>query len=230
MRATLMALSLACSTATAQTPWPAIEAPQGARSVVVAPDVVLNGQRSRIVQVDSAADVDALAEHYRNRFGARRVDNRLGDAQIVAMRDGDFFHTVQVRRLSAAGGAQATIITTAIAPTPSRSAALKDTQSWLPHGSVMQQTMEATDQGVRSITVSVSNTHSVQRNRDLLLQAMAQRGLRLVRESKSDPTAGMGRESVVMWLAARDENVVATVSDAGERRAVSIIRSKEPAP
>jgi hypothetical protein len=232
MRRLLFLLSLwwlAAGAATAQTAYPALGAPAGARVVVVAPDVVLNGQRSRILQIDSRGGADALIAHYREQFGARRVENKLSDAQIVAARVGSFFHTVQVRR-QGPEGARATIITTAVASMPSHSAAMKETQSWLPADSATQQTMESTDGGLRSITVAASNTHSVQGNRDLLLQTMTQRGLRLDNENKGDTPAAAGREAVALSLSSRDENVLLTVSDTGERRAVLIIRTRQTPP
>jgi hypothetical protein len=222
----LLLASVVCS---AQISWPTLEAPEGARVQVIAPDVILNGQRSRIVQVDAQGNTGKLLGHYRERFGARRVENQVGDAQVIATRSGEHFQTVQIRR-NGLDGARATIVTTALSATPLRSAALKDTQSWLPVESAVQQTMESTDGGVRSVTVMASNTQSVQANRDLLMQAMQQRGLRLERSSQPDPQATAGREATALWLASSDEQVLVTVIDSGERRAVQIVRTREIKP
>lgn len=221
-----VALCTAAVAARAESFWPQWQAPTGARVQSVAPDVMLNGKRSRILQIDSAADVEAMLAFYRRQFGARRVENKVGQAQIIAARDGAFFHTVQIER-SGPGGAKATVISTAASSGISKSAALTDTQSWLPAETKTLQTMESTEGGVRAVTVNASNTQALQANREQLLQALQQRGFRLVREDKPQAPNASAREGVSLWLSAQEEQATVTVVDTGERRFVSIVRTRE---
>jgi hypothetical protein len=221
-----VALGASAVVAHAESFWPRWQAPTDAHVQSVAPDVVLNGKRSRILQIDSSANVEAMLGFYRQQFGTRRVENKLGQAQIIAAREGEFFHTVQIER-SGPGGAKATVITTAASPSLSKSTALHDTQAWLPADTKTLQTMESTDGGMRAVTVNAVNTQALQANRDQLLQAMQQRGFRLVREDKPKAVGAGVRDGVSLWLSAGEEQATVTVVDTGERRFVSIVRTKE---
>jgi hypothetical protein len=205
--------------------WPELSAPAGAAVSSVASDVVLNGQRSRILQVDAPSSPEAVLAFYREQFGARRVENKLGDTQVIASQQGSYFHTVQIRR-SGLDAAQATLMTTLLGQRPSRSAALNDTQAWLPTETRTVQTMEADDAGTRSITLTAVNQQGLQTNRDSVMQAAAQRGFRITREDKLPASAQGLRDGVSLWLAARSEQAIVTVVDTGEQRALTIVRTR----
>jgi hypothetical protein len=206
--------------------WPQAIAPEGARVQSVAPDVVLNGKRSRILQIDTPGSVQSTLAFYRKQFGPRHVENAVIDAKVIATREGNFFHTVHIQR-KGLEAVQITMITTVLAQQLSRSAALSDTQAWLPHETNTVQTMESTDGGVRSITITAVNQQGLQTNRDLLLEAMQQRGFRVMREDKlAAATAGL-RSGVSLWLSSRDEEATVTVADTGEHRALSIVRTRQ---
>jgi hypothetical protein len=206
--------------------WPELAAPAGATMSLVAHDIVLNGHRSRIVQVEAQGGAQELVAHYREQFGARRVENRVGDMQVIATQQGQHFHTVQVRR-SGLDAAQATVVTTLIGPKPLRSAALNDTQAWLPTETKTLQTLEADDAGARSITVTAFNQQAMHTNRGLLLQAAEQRGFRLTHEDKLPAFSAGVRDGVSLWLSSKSEQAIVSVVDTGEQRAITIVRTRQ---
>jgi hypothetical protein len=224
--ATLLAFSLcgAGTAAQAATPWPQWEAPAGARIQAVAPDVVLNGKHSRILRIDTNDSAESILAFYRTRFGAKRVENRVHGAQVIAARDGGFFHTVQVRT-NAAGRAETTVITTAMAEGLHRSAVITDMESSLPADTTVLQTMESNDGGVRAVTVTAANSHDVKTNSDHLRRALQERGFRVTKEEAASPTARAGSS---MWLTAQGEEAVVTVVDTGTHRAITVHRTREP--
>jgi hypothetical protein len=223
-RAVLLMLASSGAGALAATPWPQWEAPAGARVQAVAPDVVLNGKRSRILRIDSGESADNLLAFYRARLGAKRVENRVHGAQVIGAREGGFFHTVQVRT-NAAGRAETTVITTSLAEGLQRSAVVTDTESSLPADSTVLQTMESNDGGVRAVTVTAANGHDVRTNSDHLRRALQARGFRV---SKEEAAAATARAGSTMWLSAQGEEAIVTVVDTGAHRAVTVHRTKEP--
>jgi hypothetical protein len=211
--------------ALAATPWPQWEAPAGARIQAVAPDVVLNGKRSRILRIDSGESADSMLAFYRTRLGAKRVENRVHGAQVIAARDGGFFHTVQVRS-NAAGRAETTVITTSLAEGLQRSAVVTDTENSLPAETTVVQTMESNDGGVRAVTVTAANSHDIKTNSDHVRRALQGRGFRVVKEEAAGPAARAGNS---IWLTAQGgEEAIVTVVDTGVHRAVTVHRTKEP--
>ena len=206
------------------TPWPQWEAPVGARVQAVAPEVVLNGKRSRILRIDSRDSTESILAFYRTRLGDKRVENRVHGAQVLGAREGGFFHTVQVRANSA-GGAETTVITTAVAEGLHRSAVVTDSERCLPGDTTVLQTMESNDGGVRAVTVTAANGHDIKTNSDHLRSALAQRGFQIVRE---EPAAQPGRAGHSIWLKGQGEEAVVTVVDTGAQRALTVHRTKEP--
>jgi hypothetical protein len=223
LRAALLMLASSATGALAATPWPQWEAPAGARVQAVAPDVVLNGKRSRILRIDSGESADNLLAFYRAHFGAKRVENRVHGAQVIGAREGGFFHTVQVRT-NAAGRAETTVITTSLAEGLQRSAVVTDTESSLPADSTVLQTMESNDGGVRAVTVTAANGYDVKTNSDHLRRALQARGFRVSKEE----AAATARAGSTMWLSAQGEEAIVTVVDTGAHRAVTVHRTKEP--
>jgi hypothetical protein len=217
-------LCCAGAAARAATPWPRWEAPTGARIQAVAPDVFLNGKHSRILRIDTTDSAESILAFYRARFGAKRVENRVHGAQVIAARDGIFFHTVQVRT-NAAGRAETTVITTAMAEGLHRSAVITDMESSLPADTTVLQTMESNDGGVRAVTVTAANGHDVKTNSDHLRRALQERGFRVVKEEVAAGPAARAGSS--MWLTAPGEEAVVTVVDTGTHRAVTVHRTRE---
>jgi hypothetical protein len=228
-----MTLSLAAAKAGADTAapaatsgaiaWPTLQSPEGTRSAIVAPDVVLNGKRSHIVRLQMKASVDDARAFYKQQFGGRFVENRWKDTWLIASQQGEFFHTLQ---LSAAPGgkAQALAVSTAMAGLRARSTVMADTERMLPPDSAVALSNESTDGPLRSVLMTGVNRHSVDANVDHTVEQLKARGYRVVRQNSE---AVNGRPAQSVWLDGEAGSAIVSVVDVGEQRAVSIQRSKE---
>jgi hypothetical protein len=229
LRRALLAMSLALplpALAQAALAWPEPELPSGGKAQLVAADTVLNGKRSQILKLSLPGSVDDALAFYRERFGKQHVENKLRDAQVIAGRQGNFFQTVELRQ-SVPGAVEATVINTSLETASSRSAALQDTQRWLPADSAVVQSMESRDGAKRSITLTAANNAGLQTNRDELLRQLRQRGLRVVREDQATP---QGRPTLTLWAEGASEQATVTVVDAGRYRSVLINRVRGDQP
>jgi hypothetical protein len=222
--ALFISLAMLAATALAEPAWPTIDAPAGAHVQQVAGDLVVNGQHSHVSRLDMAGTEDAVLEFYRNRFGARRVENRVGDARVIAARQGDCFVTVRVQS-PLAGEVQATIIATRIGGALSHSKVTLETEAMLPAGSAVLQTQESDDNGVPALMLMAANRVGVQANRDALVDQLRARGFRIVRE---DANQAGGRELMSLSLVSSTEDASITVTDAGAYRSLLIQRSRRP--
>jgi hypothetical protein len=203
--------------------WPTLQSPEGTRSAIVAPDVVLNGKRSHIVRLQMKASVDDARAFYKQQFNGRFVENRWKDTWLIASQQGEFFHTLQ---LSAAPGgkAQALAVSTAMAGPRARSTVMADTERMLPPDSAVALSNESSDGPLRSVLMTGVNRHSVDANVDHTVEQLKARGYRVVRQ---DSHAVNGRPAQSVWLDGEAGSAIVSVVDVGEQRAVSIQRSKE---
>ena len=212
--------------------WPTPSTPPGARLEVVADEMILNGRPCRVFRFDVQASEDEVLAFYRERFRATRaVEARVKAHRVIATREGDYFHTVQLNADTGARRVEGTVITTALRAQPERSAAA-DIEAWLPADTAVLSTMQSNDglRGhVRALTVVAVNRHSVQANRDHVAEALRQRGFRLVdgdTPATDTPTAH-SPASVSLTFVSPTEEAALTISDAGPYRAVLIHRTKE---
>jgi len=228
MRRALACLALLLPLALHAAPlaWPEPELPSGGRAEVVAADTVLNGKRSRILKLSLPGTVDDALAFYRERFGKQHVVNPLRGSQVIAARQGAFFQTVQLRA-DASGRVDAILITTSLESGDRRSAALQETQAWLPADSAVMQSMESRDGDKRSLMLTAANTAGLDANRDALLQRLRQHGLRVVREDKASP---QGHPTLTLWAEGPREEATITLVDAGRYRSVLINRVRGDQP
>ncbi len=204
--------------------WPAPPLPADARVEVVADDMVLNGQPSRVLRFKSAGTPADVLAFYREKFGARHVEHRARDTQVIATRQGEHFVTVQLRPVG--GQVQGTVMTTLLRA-PGKSATALETEKWLPPTSALLSTMQSVDAGKRSLMVVGANRSSLQANRDHLVAAMGAAGFRVVKED-SHPAGE--RPAMSVQLSGSGETVDLTISDAGAYRALVINRTREATP
>jgi hypothetical protein len=205
-------------------PWPAVETPPSARVQVVAADMLLNGKPSRIVRFHSDAAEPTVASFYRQLFRARHtVENRIRGHLVIATRQGDFFHTVQLR----AGDShtvEGTVITTRLQPGGTRTAATLQTERWMPADTAFVSTLQFTDGGRRSLLVVGINQASVHANRDHIVATLQAKGFGL---SKEGHEMAIDAEHSSLTFASPTEEATVTISNAGPYRAVLIHRSVE---
>ncbi|MFL6665198.1 MAG: hypothetical protein ACJ8G7_23765 [Rhizobacter sp.] len=213
--------------------WPTPGTPAGARIQVVADEMILNGRPCRVFRFDVRASDDEVLAFYRERFRTTRaVEARVKAHRVIATREGDYFHTVQLNPDAGARRVEGTVITTALRGQPERSSAAADIEAWLPADTAVLSTMQSSDglRGhVRALTVVAVNRHSVQANRDHVAEALRQRGFRLVDGDTpaTDTPAAHSPASVSLTFASPTEEAALTISDAGLYRAVLIHRTKE---
>lgn len=222
MRLALIGLALLLPLAVRAAPldWPEPELPSGGRAEVVAADTVLNGKRCRILKLSLPGSVEDALAFYRERFGKQHVENPLRGSRLIAARQGAFFSTVQLRA-GGPGQVDATLITTSLESGNNRSAALQETQRWLPADSAVMQTMESRDGDKSSLMLTAANTAGLDTNREEVLRQLRQHGLRVVREDKASP---QGRTTLTLWAEGPHEEATITLIDAGRYRSVLINR------
>ncbi len=220
--ATICALSLDAGALTDA--WPTLETPAGARVSRVADDIVLNGKRCRVFRFAVNASENDVLAFYRRQFAASRfVENRIEGSRVIATRQGDHFHTVQLQSVDAQS-VRATVITTALHDVVP-SAATVDTERLLPADTAVVTTLQSTDAGRRSLLVVGLNRNSVQANREHIVAALQQRGFRLVDDG--GVAAASGSHAVSLSFASPAEQAELTISDAGSHRSVLIHRTRE---
>lgn len=223
--ASVAVLALACAQAGAAEPWPEVKPPAGAQRQEVAGDMILNGRPSRVYRFEMPGSEKELLAYFREQFGAKKVvENRVKNEPVIATRQGEFFHTVQLRALPGSA-MQATVMTTRLSAKPVVTGVALDTSKALPPDTKVVTTMQSDDAGKRSLMLIAVNQISTRANRDHMLNAMQQRGFRLVREDA--PPEGAER-SVALTLASDTEEASVAISDAGGYRTVLINRLKEP--
>lgn len=206
--------------------WPAINPPEGARITTVAPDILVNGQHSRLVQLDLDGTLQQAQRHFARQFGPRHVVNQLGDATLVATQRGGYFLTAKLAA-SAGGRVQATLITTAVASQPQYSPAWDATRRLLPPESTVALSTESSDGPARALTLTAVNRHDVAANLDHLAAGLRAQGYQTQRR---ELTQAQGRPAASLWLQGDQGSATVTVVDLGAQRAVTIQRSDNPSP
>lgn len=215
--------ALLSSTAYAQS-WPDVRTPDGASVQIVANDMVLNGLPARILRFDAKGTPESLLEFYRQLFGSKHVENTLNGSRVIAMREGDYFYTVQLKS-AGADTVQATVMTAQVRGGAGQSAVEADTKKLMPAASSVLSSIQSRDAGKRSMLLLAANTVGTRANRDHLVRALEERGFRLVSEAAGQ---AQGRDSISLMFASRTEEAMVTITDAGRYRSVLINRTAEP--
>ncbi len=96
--------------------WPSPPVPAGTRTDEVAQHIVFNGLDMHAQTFTSAQSQDELVEFYRKAWDKEVVVNRLGQAQVIGHRDGDYYITVQVSGSGAGSKGNIGIVDVASAP------------------------------------------------------------------------------------------------------------------
>lgn len=206
----------------AQTPqWPSVTMPPAARVQTVASDMVLNGMPGRVIRFDVRGTEQEVLAFYREQFGPKRVENRVKGDQVIATRQGDFFHTVQLHVVDSQS-LQGTVMTTMLRA-PVKSAVSLDTEKLMPASTSVVSTMQSDDAGKRSVMVVGVNRNSAGANRDHVVSSLHARGFRVLKEDRTPGSAALS-----LALSSPAEEAMVTISDAGPYRTILINRTKEP--
>jgi hypothetical protein len=215
---------MVCAAAAHADEWPALAVPPGARTESVASDLLLNGRRCKVIRFEVSSTEQGVLAFYRAQFGGRVVQNAAKNGSIIATRQGDYFHTVQLRVVEP-NRIQATLISTLLSSSASSSAAAIDTERLMPVQTTVISTLQAVDAGTRSVMIIGVNKNSATVNRDHVVAALARQGFRIVRADAPD---GVDSGSVSLQFASLDEEATVTIADEGSYRAVVIHRTRDP--
>lgn len=219
----LLAVAALVATARAES-WPEVKAPSGARVESIASDMILNGRPARLFRFEVNGGEKEVLAFFREQFGAKKVvENRVKNDPVIATRQGDHFITVQLHPVSAQR-MQGTVMTTQMLAKPLTSEVSADTRRMLPPDSQVVSTMQSDDAGKRSLMLMAVNQNSTAVNRDHVVQAMQQRGFRVVREDSSPDASN---QSISMLLSSSSEEAQVIIANAGKYRSVLINRLKE---
>jgi len=203
--------------------WPRWASPAGAPAQMLAEDMVLNGRRSRMQRMDMPEGMDAALKFFKQRLGPQHVVNQVQGATVVAGREGQFFHTVQLRA-GRGDSVQATIMSSRIEASPGRSKVQIDTERLLPSDSSVLQTLESRDDGRRSLLLSARNQLSLEANQAHLLRQMKQLGLQPVAAPAAAGQAAQNKR--VIWLQGQQEEAMLSIVDGGDARLILIQRTQ----
>ena len=183
--------------------------------------MIFNGRPARMFRFETNDSEREVLGFFRDQFGAKRVvENRVKKDPVIATRQGDYFLTVQLHPLSPKV-MQGTVMITNIAGRPLTSEVSADTRRMLPPDSRVVSTMQSDDAGKRSLLLMAMNQNSTAANREHVVQAMQQRGFRIVRE---DAPPDARDSSVSLVLDSPTEEAQVTIADAGRYRSVLINR------
>lgn len=96
--------------------WPNPPLPAGTRTEDVAQHIVFNGLDMHAQTFTSTQNQDELVEFYRKAWDKEVVVNRMGPAQVIGHRDGDYYITVQVNGTGSGSKGNIGIVDVADAP------------------------------------------------------------------------------------------------------------------
>ncbi|MCK6408436.1 hypothetical protein [Thauera sp.] len=156
-------------------PWPTVAHPDGARLDLIGQQVRLNGIPMRMERAHCAAPADTVVAHYRRTLGSPVAHSRVGDTQVLARAQGDFFITVTVSPLRNA----ASEALVAIADMPAaRHAAGQASGFVLPAGSELLSDMESIDGQIVARQWVLTNKHGLRANLEHFSARLDDRGLK----------------------------------------------------
>lgn len=96
--------------------WPSAPVPSGTRTDEVAQHIVFNGLDMRAQTFVSTRSQDELIAFYRKAWDKEVVVNRMGSAEVIGHRDGDYYITVQVSSSGSGSKGNIGIVDVASAP------------------------------------------------------------------------------------------------------------------
>ncbi len=204
--------------------WPELPTPAGAQVQYIAEDMVLNGNPSRVRRLSLKGHASELSSFYRQLFKSALVENQVRGSTVIASRQGDYFHTVQIVD-TAFDTAQATLMTTLLKPEANPGSMANDTKRLLPVGSVILSTIVSNDSGRRSLMLVAMNHVALAANHEHLVAALSERGFELLSQDAAE--VGFTR-GVTLYLSSTKEAATVTIADIGTHRTLVINRTKEP--
>lgn len=170
----LMLLALLYQAPAAMAAWPKVAPPPDANMKSVGQDMRLNGVDMRVTAFTSDMSADAVLAFYRQRW-QHKVENTLGEWQIIGRQEGGYYITVQVKP----GEKHATEGLIGISELPAlRTAPKVDASFPRMQGTQMISDMNSNDSGKKGKTLVMHNGYSVHSNASFYQTALPREGWR----------------------------------------------------
>jgi len=172
---------------------------------VVSEQAVINGLPTTIFKFSSAHSPAEVAEFYKNKFGDKTLDQKLGRYQTISTMLDQKFYTVQIRpRLS--GGADGTV---SVADVSSKAQAPKLPDGLqLPMGSSMLFSSKSSDMGRKAEMYVYATRLSLQETRRMLSASL--QGAGYLPDNK--PMGEVPKNSSVLSYVASGKEVITTIN------------------
>lgn len=216
MSARLFALAALCAAAQAQAGCERFAVPEGARVVIVAKDMVINGVPMAVRELHSKKNPDEIARFYKSEWEGRR--QRVQETQALGFRtlstlDGDCFYTAQIKASSE--GSYALLAMTVLSSGPAK--ARGEGFPKLP-GSVVYNDMQSNDSGKIGRTLLMKNSHSAKANAEFYRYTLRQQGWVAVSDQATETLEGV--QLVQVWRKGVEETNLTIGGGLGETQVV----------
>jgi hypothetical protein len=164
--------------------------PPGVSAFAIGEQFTSNGLPMRVQGfVAKDQSVQALATWFRRSLGQPLVENQLGNKLILGRAEGGYYLNVQIEPVGPDGrsGSKGLLAVSDMATlNRNRDADAASARRWLerwPSGTQLISRMTSDDGGRSSLHIALRNGHSESLNREALISAMKEDGLKLVTES-----------------------------------------------
>jgi hypothetical protein len=179
--------------------------PPDAAVYIVSEQAIINGLPTSIFKFSSERPPAEIAAFYKDKFGEKALDQKLGRHQTIASMLDQKFYTVQIRqRLS--GGVEGTV---SVADVSSKAQAPKLPDGLqLPMGSHMLFSSKSPDMGRMAEMYVYGTRLSLQETRNMLVASLQRVGY--IQDNK--PMGDLPKSSAVLFHAANGKEVITTIN------------------
>lgn len=194
--------------------WPVIELPPRADTFAVGDQFTANGlpMRAKGFRTKDMQLAQAV-EWFKRSLGQPLVENKFGTKVILGRAQGGYYVTVQIENMRDDGfeGVKGMVAVSDVAAfNASKSQQAIDVSRWLdrwPSGTQEMNRMVSQDFQKKSVYVSLRNGHSVELNRQALIDVLQQDGLALERES-----VGVVSDRMSLYFKGLQKEAIATIA------------------
>lgn len=169
--------------------WPLLTLPKGIKTFDVGEQLSVNGLPMRIMGFVTDQSVAKTVDGFRTMFGARVVENTLGEKRVIGQAQGNYYVTVQIEaanKLAANGTAKGIIAVTHLSGAIQEKARVQESaakwRDYFPAGTKVISQMASEDYKKSAFHIVLSNQHSETLNEQNLIAALEAQGFVLERK------------------------------------------------
>jgi hypothetical protein len=232
LAAALALASAACAAAPAAS-WPSVALPAGAVPFQVGEQLSVGGFPMRLQGfVTHTAPLETEA-WFRNSLGQPLVEDIVQGKLVLGQARGDYYVTVMLEALpEGRAGTRGTVTVSNVKAAYERRDATRATNermlARLPYGSRLVSQLASTERGKATSYVMAENGHSLQLNRDHVVERLQAEGYALEREARPDParvpalpaTLAAGR---TLFFKGKNKEAMAVIRPAAKEGYTSIV-------